>query len=92
MREYQTRKMELKTKMFIHICEWFHKNKVLLFSLSMISWENSQSTGIALYMMKENASFGRGLHLGYYFDVKKPAIYTNSNTVISVPVVSSSKR
>lgn len=37
----------------------------------MISWENSQNPDIALHTMKENASFGTGLHLGYCFDVKK---------------------
>lgn len=37
----------------------------------MISWENSQKRDIALHMVKENASFGTGLHLGYCFDVKK---------------------
>lgn len=44
---------------------------MLLFSLSMISWENGESTDIALHMMKENASFGTGFHLGYYFDDEK---------------------
>lgn len=41
---------------------------------TMISWENSQNTDIALHTMKENASFGTGLHLGYCFDVKKTTI------------------
>lgn len=44
---------------------------MLLFSPTVISWENSQNTDIALHTMKENASFGTGLHLGYCFDVKK---------------------
>lgn len=54
---------------------------MLLFSLSMISWENSQSTDIALHMMKENASFGTGFHLSYYFDDEK-GYYMHKTTTL----------
>lgn len=37
----------------------------------MISWENSQNTDIALHTMKENASFGTGLHLVTVLMVKR---------------------
>lgn len=54
---------------------------MLLFSVSMISWENSQSTDIALHMMKENASFGTEFHLGYYFDDEKDYYLHKSTTL-----------